>query len=189
MTETQTTGNPVTPKQVAFILTLLAEREGYSEGFDERVRAGIATFAMTRQEASNVITWLMERPKKAGVKKSYGPPLDNGLYVVGPDGEWSSYWLVRTAKGSGNKYAMRLASTPVEGSKLNWEFVPSGLRDVRRSRPGTAAEAAALGHQTHFCCFCGLQLTDEGEGKSVEVGYGPICAGNNGLPWGVKTPE
>lgn len=29
------------------------------------------------------------------------------------------------------------------------------------------------------CSFCGLQLTDAG---SVEVGYGPICAGHWGLP-------
>jgi hypothetical protein len=31
------------------------------------------------------------------------------------------------------------------------------------------------------CCFCGLTLTDQ---RSISVGYGPICAGNHGLPWG-----
>jgi hypothetical protein len=43
--------------------------------------------------------------------------------------------------------------------------------------PATAAKAygALMGH----CTFCGLQLTDAG---SVEVGYGPICAGHWGLP-------
>lgn len=32
------------------------------------------------------------------------------------------------------------------------------------------------------CCFCGITLTDP---RSVEVGYGPICADNWGLPWGI----
>lgn len=111
-------------------------------------------------------------------------PLAPGLYVVGPDGDWSSFWLVRTGRQSGNLYAMRLMSAPREGGKLDWEFVRGGLRDVRRGRPATAAEAAALGHATHHCCFCGIELTDEGNGRSVEVGYGPICANKNGLPWG-----
>jgi len=40
-----------------------------------------------------------------------------------------------------------------------------------------AREYAAL---MGACSFCGLPLTDAG---SVRVGYGPICAGNWGLPW------
>lgn len=39
--------------------------------------------------------------------------------------------------------------------------------------------AAAEGHATGDCCFCGKELTDAG---SIEVGYGPICAENYGLP-------
>ena len=106
-------------------------------------------------------------------------PLANGLYVVGSD-----FWLVRVGRASGNQYAMRLASAPVEGCKLDWEYVKGGLATVRTGRPGTAAEAASLGWATHHCCFCGLELTDDGEGRSVDVGYGPICAQKNGLPWG-----
>lgn len=41
--------------------------------------------------------------------------------------------------------------------------------------------AAAYGHETSNCCFCGQLLTDP---RSVAVGYGPICAGHWGLPWG-----
>lgn len=44
-----------------------------------------------------------------------------------------------------------------------------------------AAAAAAYGQETGACCFCGIALTDP---RSVSVGYGPICAGNRGLPWG-----
>jgi hypothetical protein len=44
-----------------------------------------------------------------------------------------------------------------------------------------AGQAAAHGHKTGSCCFCGLTLTDQ---RSVTVGYGPICAERWGLPWG-----
>jgi hypothetical protein len=42
-----------------------------------------------------------------------------------------------------------------------------------------AGKAKLYGKQTSTCCFCGLALTDN---RSVMAGYGPICAGNYGLP-------
>lgn len=42
---------------------------------------------------------------------------------------------------------------------------------------------ASYGKKTGNCCFCSTKLTDP---KSTEVGYGPVCAQNYGLPWGVK---
>lgn len=42
-------------------------------------------------------------------------------------------------------------------------------------------EARAHGHKTGNCCFCSKFLTTR---ESVTVGYGPICAGKYGLPWG-----
>lgn len=44
-----------------------------------------------------------------------------------------------------------------------------------------AGVAAEFGHLTGHCCFCWLKLSDE---RSVAVGYGKICAGKFGLPWG-----
>ena len=44
-----------------------------------------------------------------------------------------------------------------------------------------AASATAYGRRTGNCCFCHRELTD---GRSVAMGYGPICAGHYGLPWG-----
>ena len=120
-------------------------------------------------------------------KKAAAPaqgPLTPGLYVVGPDGDWSSFWLVRKSRGSDNVYAMRLVAEPTEGTKLRWDYIKGGLSTVRRGRPATAAEAASLGHTTHHCCFCGLELTDDGDNKSIDVGYGPVCARKNNLPWG-----
>lgn len=44
-----------------------------------------------------------------------------------------------------------------------------------------AEKAAAYGRATGNCCFCRRALTDT---RSVEVGYGPICAERWSLPWG-----
>lgn len=46
-----------------------------------------------------------------------------------------------------------------------------------------AGTAAAYGKLTGNCCFCMSSLTDP---KSTEVGYGPVCAKQYGLPWGEK---
>lgn len=43
--------------------------------------------------------------------------------------------------------------------------------------------AAEFGRLTGRCCFCNTALTDQ---RSVDVGYGPVCAKNYGLFWGKK---
>ena len=50
------------------------------------------------------------------------------------------------------------------------------LRDFAEDPDGMAR---LEGRQSGKCCFCGLKLTESG---SVQVGYGPVCAGNFGLP-------
>jgi hypothetical protein len=40
---------------------------------------------------------------------------------------------------------------------------------------------AAHGHRTGNCCFCTTELTDQ---RSVDAGYGPVCAKRWGLAWG-----
>jgi hypothetical protein len=44
-----------------------------------------------------------------------------------------------------------------------------------------AEQARIYGQRYGRCCFCGLELTD---GRSVDAGYGPICAEKWGMPWG-----
>jgi len=41
---------------------------------------------------------------------------------------------------------------------------------------------AVYGRMTGVCCFCKSELSDD---KSLEAGYGPVCAKHWGLPWGV----
>jgi hypothetical protein len=40
--------------------------------------------------------------------------------------------------------------------------------------------AREYGRQTGYCCFCGRLLTDA---RSVENGFGPVCAEHYGLSW------
>lgn len=42
-------------------------------------------------------------------------------------------------------------------------------------------QARIYGQRFGHCCFCGLELTDR---RSVQAGYGPICADKFGLSWG-----
>jgi hypothetical protein len=54
------------------------------------------------------------------------------------------------------------------------------LLDTLNTIAGNPADAAKkYGALSGHCSFCNLHLTDEG---SVEVGYGPVCAKNYGLP-------
>ena len=64
-----------------------------------------------------------------------------------------------------------------------WEYEPA-LKGDTSLRPITAEEAARWGHEHHRCVFCSTPLTDDGDNRSVQVGYGPICAAKYGLPWG-----
>ena len=92
-------------------------------------------------------------------------------------------YRVTLSKG-GNLYAQRAIVTP--GQKLAWEYLGAkGLTLVAGATPITAETAARIGFSTHHCMFCSRKLTDEGENRSVDVGYGPVCAKRYNLPWGV----
>jgi hypothetical protein len=63
------------------------------------------------------------------------------------------------------------------------EFDQAIIEPMAKFNADPAAVAQHYGHETNQCSFCGLELTDQ---RSVSVGYGPICAGNWGLPWGAR---
>lgn len=59
---------------------------------------------------------------------------------------------------------------------------PLAVQQALRDFSANPEEVArAYGRATGQCCFCGRELTD---GRSVAMGYGPICAEHYGLPWG-----
>lgn len=63
-----------------------------------------------------------------------------------------------------------------------WEYTSGAQRRAADGRKITAEEAAAFGHATGCCVFCARDLTDD---RSVQVGYGPVCAQKHSLPWGL----
>lgn len=67
-------------------------------------------------------------------------------------------------------------------------FEAKPYMDVLTELLGSLAEEPALvaayyGKLTGRCIFCDSELTDP---RSTEMGYGPVCAQNWGLPWGEK---
>lgn len=70
-------------------------------------------------------------------------------------------------------------------NKLNGrtDAVVARLREFASDPARVAAEHGKL---TGVCCFCNLPLGRGEDKRSVEVGYGPTCAKNFSLPWGVK---
>jgi hypothetical protein len=60
----------------------------------------------------------------------------------------------------------------------------TGVATALQAMADDPAKAAGdYGRLTGVCCFCSIALTD---GRSTEVGYGPVCADHYGLPWGNK---
>jgi len=55
------------------------------------------------------------------------------------------------------------------------------LELIKEFAADPAGTAGRYGRLTGGCSFCNHPLRD---GRSVEVGYGPICAGKFNLPWG-----
>jgi hypothetical protein len=107
-----------------------------------------------------------------------------GFYVVEHDDrEPDVYKLYITRNG-------HLAAKLLVGE--HWDYRTGGVSIVRalvtagKARPLSHEEAAAFGKITGTCIACGLTLTDDGKNKSLDVGYGPVCAKRYGWPWGTS---
>ena len=91
----------------------------------------------------------------------------------------SNLYKVQQAKTSGKLYAK--AHNAADNS---WEYVGAKViynGTITADDKLTAAKAAEFGKTYGSCVNCSKLLTDD---RSVEVGYGPVCAANNGWPWG-----
>ena len=65
--------------------------------------------------------------------------------------------------------------------------IPAGLiESLKAFATDPAGQAALYGQKFGHCCFCARELTD---GRSIHVGYGPVCADKWGLPWGESEKE
>jgi hypothetical protein len=110
--------------------------------------------------------------------------LDNGrmlkLYRAGARSKFPG--LVNVTDGGAfgqNEWYGRIAA---DGTWTQAQTVPTEVVEaVKALAQGPAAYVGEKGRLAGACCFCGLRLTDA---RSTTVGYGSICAGHYGLPWG-----
>jgi hypothetical protein len=86
-------------------------------------------------------------------------------------------------RGAGDEIISR-PSRPVEdaGRFFASSECPLGvIQALREFAENPLGVASAYGRAEGHCCFCGRGLTD---GRSVAMGYGPVCAEHFGLAWG-----
>jgi hypothetical protein len=89
-------------------------------------------------------------------------------------GKWAGWVFVKDAAEYGHQ---KRYGSQRPGSMYKGE-IEDALRAIANDIAGAAA---AWGHLTDTCTFCGLPLE---LGESVRRGYGEKCASNHGLPWG-----
>lgn len=163
-----------TPKQVDLLVKLAREKKPawFAAQGEDAVRTKAES--LTKATASERISALMaEQSPRATVAAPTGLTLEHGRVYVMEDGR---YLKVAESK-SGNLYGKVWTGD-------EWEYTTGILRRCGALRYPTADEAARWGHEHHACMFCGTNLRNDGPNKSVEVGYGPVCAEKYNLPWG-----
>lgn len=97
-----------------------------------------------------------------------------GYYIGCNDTSRVAYYKVQRSQ-TGNVYAK-------EWDGAEWLYCGrKPLYFLTTEDTITADDASRFGKVTGQCINCGRGLTDE---RSLQVGYGPTCAANNGWPWG-----
>jgi len=170
-------GQPVDVHAVEAVKAVIADPESVPAflGAVAALNAARAAIGQARRSA----------PQAGGLDLSHVP---SGTYAVpGGDtrlkvkidnvtkaGRWQGFVFVKDAAvyGQEQRYGMQKPGGTYKGK------IEAELRIIAAD---IAAAAAAYGHLTGRCTFCGLPLEDE---RSVSRGYGPTCATNHGLPWG-----
>jgi hypothetical protein len=182
---------PMSDKQEAFLRKLASER--LAPGTDRSIVEANGAEWLERMlgqlnivSASPIIDAWLKLPKVVKTKPVHVPlDLDDiplGMHV-GMDGEF--YKVGKTRKG--HVVAKRLdprlvASTGNKrGAFLYVGQTPFRSKIITVDTVMTAAQAAQFGGTWGFCVNCAAQLDDP---RSVAAGYGPVCARNNGWPWG-----
>jgi hypothetical protein len=232
---------PRTPKQAAFIESLLSERLTTLGAANlAEATAKVHLDALSVADAKLIITRLLAMPKDPDptmpevVAKAGRSGINNrpgicntcqglidagaGFYYLLSSGAWGlshkvgqcteapahvplatvgeGFYVVEHDEGDPDVYKLYTTRNGHLAAKLlvgeHWEYRTGGVSVVRalvtagKARELTHEEAAAFGKITGTCIACGLTLSDDGKNKSLEVGYGPICAKRYGWPWGTS---
>lgn len=94
-----------------------------------------------------------------------------------------SYWNSRYARNQFKWYGRVHRNGEFEMAQDTPLVIANRLKELAADPVRVASEHGRL---TGRCCFCNLPLEDE---RSTAQGYGPVCAGHYGLPWGDRPAE
>lgn len=163
-----TTGaNGATPKQVAFLERLLAERD---HGFDEstmELQRRVTT--QSKRDTSRLIDQLMACPKKDAPTT-----LEDGIYRAA-DG--TLYRVYHTVHGANQQVASIINVDVDREARKADKFTYAGKAPLATLTPAmrlTFEEAVQFGSAYGWCVRCGSVLHND---RSVELGIGPVCRG------------
>lgn len=91
------------------------------------------------------------------------------------------YYFKVVPSREGHWYA-KVWESPLGNGQFEWTYQGrKPLYTLTLNDKVSPEQAAHFGHTTGSCVFCSRHLTDE---RSIAVGYGPVCAEREGLPWG-----
>jgi hypothetical protein len=177
-----------TPKQQAFVTKLAGER-----GVDVD-----PAWLASKAAASEAIDKLMAMPKAKAKVVSKDAGLDmtaaylerGTIHVL--DGD---VLRVHHSQTSGYAYAVRATIVEpavwgvdedgdpkvIEPGVVEWDLLKGAIYKLTADTVATAAQSAAFGKLAGKCVYCGRNIDTK---ESTAVGYGPVCAGKYGLPWG-----
>ena len=157
--------NTMTTKQSDFLVRLVAERDTTQAEADlEALRQHYREGQATSKEASTLISWLLQSPKKADTD------ITPGIYEAA-----ESLLLYRAYLGqnSGKMLCKRVVFYAHAGD-LAYEYAGAASRFLQGARRLTREEVAerTLSYGSGTCMICGRRLDDP---TSVDRGVGPVC--------------
>jgi outer membrane biosynthesis protein TonB len=165
---TTTAARPATDRQLAYIRSLLGEREVTPEAAESYAEF-LAQDDLTTAQASAAIDHLRPLPRRQA-----GTPLEAGVYVV--DGAVVKLKLSQ----AGRLYSLRWVESSgeriVDGEEQrahgDWSYEPALIRRTRPEHRMTVEEAKNFAVRYGQCANCGRTLK---AAESVERGIGPVC--------------
>jgi len=183
-------GIDATPKQYEFIGNLLRDRDWSGlapllHGTAARVFGGGPVDKRTASDLIDALKkcpWKRSRdlhaaPAPSALARPAAPrrsePVGEGFYKMD-----DLYVKVVLNQGGTRTYAMAW-----NGSSWDYDLARSmgAYGKLTPAMKLTPEQASEFGHLYGQCIFRGCRLTHE---ISIRLGYGPVCAEKNGMPWG-----
>lgn len=162
---------PATAKQITLVASLLKTRVVEPTN-REWIEGAMAAHALNSNTVRRTIDHLMACPRVALTDLPQAPLGMHSLNGI-------RYKVSKSKSAKGRRYASVL-SQRLDGT-WTFEYAPGAISRLSEETKMSAEEASMFGKSTGVCVNCAAHLTDP---RSVAASYGPICAANNGWPWG-----